>query len=216
MLASGTTNSSGIVYLVWMGSSTVYVTVTAPRLTSYGNTLTLAAAGGRTIALSTPLAGYHCPLMGCAYPLADTLHLTDSMFGATTLTWDNTWGGWLSPIVCTTITTTPAEQTGCCGTPSPRSQQVVYGWNARTSLYGCIVAYTCAACSLPPDAVHWCSNPNTIPITTYNCFIPGVSSFSYVNTVPPNQGWFVAGCGILPWCQNDCPTGPTVTFTITE
>lgn|GEM_PF-4996359 len=49
----------------------------------------------------TPASGFHCFPFGaffgnhaCALPASDTLGLSDSRFGACTLTWDGTLGGW--------------------------------------------------------------------------------------------------------------------------
>ena len=112
LLTSGTTNSSGLSTLLWNRAcaSSVYVTISCSRFTTYTATLTLTANGTTNVTLS-PAAGYDCT--GCtAIPLADTIYLTDSVYGGpVTLTYSA--GNWVSG---TTSWSFPGD--ACCGAAS--------------------------------------------------------------------------------------------------
>ncbi len=79
-LATGATNSSGVVSLSWTGSTTVYVTASAPTggLFTYGQTLTLTCGGGTTLPLF-PTTLY-CTISGCGSLI--TLPSGDSYYGS--------------------------------------------------------------------------------------------------------------------------------------
>jgi len=86
LLASGTTDGSGVAALSWSGSGgSLWVAITgSARFNSYGQTSTLVCGGLQTITL-TVATGYFC-VAGCALPWAGTLHGTDSVLGTATLT----------------------------------------------------------------------------------------------------------------------------------
>lgn len=93
-LATGTTDAGGNVTLYWNATcaTSVYVEVSCPRFVTYTNTGAYTCAATTTVSLSAA-SGYHCA--GCsAIPLADTLHLTDSVYGSTTLSYSA--GNWVS------------------------------------------------------------------------------------------------------------------------
>ena len=214
LLASGITNSSGIVRLSWVGPCTVYVTITASRFASYGQTLTLTTGGGTNVTM-TPASGYYCLQSTCVYPEPATLYLTDSTFGSVTLTYDGTQESWVGT-ACVTYTPDATEVSCCCGGTAgvPVTLQVYYYWNAGFGMYDCNTV-GCSGCGGPPPS-GWCANPNALP-NLMTCYIPGFSSFSATISAPSQYFLFTSSCSnILPWCVNDYPGGPGTTFTVTE
>jgi len=112
LLASGTTNGSGQVALSWSGSSGTYwvaITGQSARFAAYGQSLALTCGGSKVIALATA-SGYHCDCSasGCLLPVADTLFLTDGVYGAVTLAYGSR--------TFTLIGGTPQTLTGWWGT----------------------------------------------------------------------------------------------------
>ena len=105
LLASGATNSSYLVSLLWAGSCHVYVTAHDPsgRFADYGSLLTLTANGTTAITLSAA-SGYVCPYYEpCVYPMiAGTLHCTFANAGAQTFAYSG--GTWTCSFVYLTIT----------------------------------------------------------------------------------------------------------------
>lgn len=95
LLAEAVTPSTGSVTLLWSGSCSVYVTVTATRFASYGQSLTLTQNGTTTIGLSIE-SGYQC-ISGCSTPVAETLNATFTIAGAQTFSFSGS--AWTSTFV---------------------------------------------------------------------------------------------------------------------
>lgn len=97
ILATGTTDGSGNVSLVWTGScsTSVYIeAIYSPQFTTAGGTYTVTAGDTTTITLSAA-TGYHC-ITGCAVPAPDTLHATHPTMGAITFTYSG--GNWIASV----------------------------------------------------------------------------------------------------------------------
>src|ERR1017187_2295453 len=95
LLDTGTT-TTGSIALSWAGvSGTYWVTTTGqtPRFASFAAGASLTCGHTHNINL-TPGSGYACAGNGCNWPIATTLHLTDSTYGSITLTYSGT--GWSS------------------------------------------------------------------------------------------------------------------------
>lgn len=99
LLDSGTTDAVGEVTLSWSGSSgnhVVKVTGASARFDAYDQTLNLTCGGSQSITL-TPATGFHCWVgSGCLLPVADTVHVTDTVLGTATLTYNagiSDWSG---------------------------------------------------------------------------------------------------------------------------
>jgi hypothetical protein len=114
----GTTDAAGVVEIAVPGVGTYSWTITSPsvRLQSQSSTVVVAASGVTDVGVRTlqPATGYRCinwentggdGSRKCAFPVAETLYLTDSVMGAFTLiynaggsgAWEFTrlvaWGG---------------------------------------------------------------------------------------------------------------------------
>jgi hypothetical protein len=95
LLASGITNASYFVQLLWSGTCSVYVTATEPsgKFAVYGKSLSLTAHGTTAITL-TVASGYVCfHYEPCVYPIiAGTLYCTFLNAGPQTFTYSSgTW-----------------------------------------------------------------------------------------------------------------------------
>lgn len=127
---SGTTDATGKVTLTWPGSCTANLTVSCSRFGTYGPTSTAFVSGGTTTVNLTAASGFACA--SCStIPLATTLHLTDSVYGSTTLTYSS--GNWVSS---TTAWSFPGD--GCCGAAS----------------FGMIYTFTGSTCQLSSTYGH--------------------------------------------------------------
>jgi hypothetical protein len=107
LLGTTTTDASGNYSLTGLdgtvGNAIVVVFKKSPRFTQATTTLAYHATDGTSTTWScgktssgvnkalTAASGYQC-LSACADPVSETLYLTDSMYGATTIAW--TGGGW--------------------------------------------------------------------------------------------------------------------------
>lgn len=100
-LASGITDSTGKVSLLWIGTSAIYLTITetSGRFNSYGASPTPFTCGDATTIALTAASGYHCTGV-CLYPLKDTLTFTGGG-GTATLQYGietaGVWSGCYSP-----------------------------------------------------------------------------------------------------------------------
>jgi hypothetical protein len=96
---SYTTDSSGYVYFS-APIATYSYSVSAPRFTTKTGTVNIQFCTGSQVGSGplTPASGYHCSLSSCPYPLPDSVTLTDSVIGTTTLSWvaDRSWEGTLT------------------------------------------------------------------------------------------------------------------------
>lgn len=88
LLASGVTDGSGNIFLGWLGSCTVYITVTGAgvRFAAYGQSETFTSNSSFGINL-TAASGYTCQSR-CGIPLANVLHVTSPLLGSITLTYN--------------------------------------------------------------------------------------------------------------------------------
>lgn len=129
VLTSGKTNSSGKATLVWIGTNSIYVTVTEPsgRFAAYGSTpVAFSCANTTPITINmTAASGYHCS-GGCNFPIKDTLTFTGGG-GTATLQYGifaaSTWSGCYSPSLASAYTAIdPATCIGTIGTANVPTQ----------------------------------------------------------------------------------------------
>lgn len=132
---TGTTNGSGVIAIPIQANGTYTVTVTEAtgRLT-YSASVVVACGTTTHTANMTAAAGYHCidwtSAWGCApYPIADTLFLTDALYGAVTLTWNGT-NAWVG----TKTITTPACNLGSFSCPSQAGIPLTYTLSQTSTL----------------------------------------------------------------------------------
>lgn len=114
---SCTTGSGGTCTFNEANAGTYTYTITADRFVTYTGSVTISGCATTTTNVSvtlSPATGYVCGVVdasghGSPYPVPTTLHLTDSVYGSTTLTWNGTsaWTGTLA-----------ASFAGGCGCPS--------------------------------------------------------------------------------------------------
>ena len=205
LLAFGTTDASGNCSLVWSGSCTVYVTITAERFTPYGQTLSLSANGTQNITL-TPDTGYHCSIVwtNCTWPLSNTLHYTNSFFGNATLTFSgNNCNGTISYVY-----------PGCnqFGLNCPSGTVLVYVNEAgqASTYYG---ANACPTNTVGPGGCGTAAGP-AMPMTS--CFVPGVSAFSASGSFRYGPACDSGTCVDMLYCCAYPTPYPTVSATLTE
>jgi hypothetical protein len=97
-LIASTTTSTGTFLATIPGAGTYHVHVTgSSRFDNYNQSQSLTCGGTKTVTL-TPKSGYHCQCSAavpvCAWPLADTLHASDSNSHTWTLSWTSASVGW--------------------------------------------------------------------------------------------------------------------------
>lgn len=104
----GITDASGVADIALPANGTYAVTIAEAlgRLAYSGSVVVSCGVGVIPLAATMlPTAGYHCISWTTAacrpYPIADTLHLTDPLYGPTTLTWNNTTSRWEGSITVT-------------------------------------------------------------------------------------------------------------------
>lgn len=113
LVETGTTDAAGQVILGVPAAGNYNLSATSPssRFTNISlASRPLTCGGSSTFNFSSFLvAGYHCPCINaCAWPISDTLHLTDSVAGSFTLTrFGGAGGGW--------ATSSNGTQSGTCG-----------------------------------------------------------------------------------------------------
>lgn len=98
VVASGTTDSSGIFRFDVNLSSGYFITVSKSRFVT--QTLVSETSSNRTpsITLAPDTASYHCSQC-CADPLTNTLHVS-STCGSFTITWSATYTAWVGCVAC--------------------------------------------------------------------------------------------------------------------
>jgi hypothetical protein len=210
LLATTTTDSGGNYTFAGItgvsGNAIVIVPVSLVRFTAVNRTLTWTSGAtptssqwgcGKTTpavnTVQTVATGYFC-FSGCAYPVAATLHGTDTWFGSFTLV--NTGSGWLlSPGIS-------YSYPGCFGCPA-KTVTVTFSsieWHWKATFAGC-----------PDDTA---SSPcNTVFGGLITCFIPGVSAFGITGTWP--AGSSASSCLASMFCNNSA-SPPSQTTTLTE
>lgn len=191
-----TTDSTGHVYLS-APVGTYTWTTSHPRFTASSHSITVGCGGSSTgNANLTPASGYHCPcLTDCAWPLKDTLTLTDSVLGTVTLSYGTGWQG-----------TMTYNFPGYCGCPSASGISIF--WTAFTGactargVYG--VNFNLGpAC--PNNAGG--AETDTVGSTSHTC--PENGAFNYSGTITLSPCPTPASFGMI-W------QGSTPTVTITE
>lgn len=173
LLGTQTTNSSGQISLA---AGTYWLIASSGRLN--GSNLTVSA---NTSVTFTSATGYSC-YDSCSIPISNTLHLTDSVFGACTLTYSATGGyssvsGWSG-----TLTGVPST---CCGVGTGN---VTYHLNGPSNdqlyaIFGGFIASSVPTIVCQPSAVnishtfssavscagdmytYWCATTVTITVT---------------------------------------------------
>lgn len=181
LLASGTTDANGQVVLSWPGASgSYYVTVTgSARFASYGQTLTLACPSGTATITLTVATGYHCASgSGCALPYKDTLHASDTLLGAATLTYQTSGtysGSWIA-----TTSYTYAGLTQPNGVVYCFSGTVTIFWRVTGGTFA--IEWDCGQNQVCPDSNNdpWsdpsnCSGVNSVTLSTSIACPPSLS-----------------------------------------
>lgn len=211
LLASTTTDASGNYTFTNIsavsGHAIVIVPVSLVRFTAVNRTLSWISgtpvfssqwgcgkSSPSANTIQTPATGFFC-FAGCAYPVAATLHLTDSWFGSFTVV--NSGSGWVYPTVS-------YSYPGCFGCPA-RTVTVTFSnleWHWLTD-----------------NSVNQCPNDSgaTLAANAFTggqvCFVPGVSAFSFSGTWP--AGSPSAAALISMFCNNSS-SPPSQTTTLTE
>jgi hypothetical protein len=200
VLGSTTTSSSGIFTLnlagVTTGNFIVVTFVFGASLTSQTVSLSYLASGtpssgqwgcNKTTTMATVAlqvaAGYMC--CGCPVPIsqANPLHLTDSVVGAVTLTWNGTrWAG-----------STTYAYPGCSGC-SANNVVVTYTWDCTTLQ----ITWECNATTFcPAPGAGQNGNTNWSPFT---CSNPNVYSLSgSKNAVTQYETHFYCPGAVITW-----------------
>jgi len=147
----GDTDASGIFETGITGTVTCNWTVSKNRFITQTGSFTNSVDCPGSITISVvllPASGYHCACSFLPDPLPDTLHLTDSAYGSTTLTYDAGSGLWIGTLaasysayqwglsqncVADTFTLTYYFPDGYCGTTV---QYTIHGANGTTSCPG--------------------------------------------------------------------------------
>lgn len=97
LISSGTTDSSGSLTLVNDRFLSTYYEVSHSRFSTASGSIANPSSTGVTTVPLTIVSGYHCNSTLCAVPLANSLTVTNSILGSTTLTYTagGTYGnGW--------------------------------------------------------------------------------------------------------------------------
>jgi hypothetical protein len=139
--ATVTTNSSGVVTVTGLTSGSYTFTASfGTRYATASGSFTVASncvpsTGSIPTVTLSPAAGYHC-LCFCSTPVADTLHLTDPVAGAVTLTYNPSSGFWEGAKSGTWTSKYPAGGTaGCvCNTPT---YDLTWKLNYSDATHGC-------------------------------------------------------------------------------
>ncbi len=182
LLASGTTNSSGIVSLTWSGSCTVWVTASEAtgRLTSYAATRTL-GSGTNVITLSNADNSLYACMNCCAIPLKRILTFTSALFGSWTGNWiDQITSGWTpAPVHCPSCSVDAVGVPGFVSNPFPCLVMTCWAFNPST---GC-PANTGTTC----QCIYWSATSMTCP-----------PSFSWTGTATVTSAYGCMKCIIGP------------------
>lgn len=192
---SGTTNSSGQVTLTGVAPG-ASVTISKARFVS--QTITVPAACANSTVTLSPTSSYVC-YSGCADPLAQTLHLTDSVFGAVTLTWNgsNAWVG--------TITINYAS----CFIGCPAATGVPVTYTLPTSGPFTI------ACPKSASSSNLCPSPTgTSTSCTTSLGVTSCPPTLNISGTSPGSPGPACGCFEYLYCLSSC--SGQVSYTITE
>lgn len=157
-LGDTTTDSSGHYSLTVTVPSTDTITVTVTPLSGRFavTAATISVSPGDTATRNVtldPATGYHC-VLGCLYPVYQTLTLTDPRYSLSiTATWDVTFGGWLTGY---TSISYPGNTFFPCGAVTTQVQYTLkaepgLGTKAATGVNYWASAGTCQTC---PSATH--------------------------------------------------------------
>jgi hypothetical protein len=202
----GTTNGSGQVILSLQATGTYSLSVTEPtgRFATFTTTVSVTTCTTTTTVNLLVATGYHCQdwesaggtgNRDCLLPLADTLFLTDSVYGGpTTLTWNTGSSAWLG----SKLVTYPA-----CGLCTHTGTATLRYALARVGGAGSALGlqYSAGGLGCPTDGAATQVNATAVvPPNGLTCPAAFSATFSYTP-----DGFFNMFC-----------SGPAVTFTITE
>lgn len=213
-VASGVTDATGFVTLD-IGTAGVYNVVgdtgTVRFNTVTNSSVSLFCGTQWNVGFSLAVAsGYHClPVtFGCAWPVKDTLQLTDSVYGSTTLAWSSTSGGIWSG-------TKTIFYPGYCGCAATNGPQIYYELNVNgfksnvtTSGIGCCPAPAgsgCADAGITVGALGGGGGTYSIA-----CWNPSGGVFTYI------ENHTMGSCSPVFSLTNLYGASAAVTWTFTE
>lgn len=167
LLASGTTDASGDVSLAWTGTgSTWWVTVggASARFQAFAQSMGLINGNFTPLDLAEA-TGYHCSQL-CLLPLADALHLTDSIVGAVALNYDAGTGNWVG--------TATYNYPGCgaagCGCVANAAVPITYTFDSTTGLVSASFPLASGVSSCPWDTpLGGAGGFDTVSAPSYSC-----------------------------------------------
>jgi hypothetical protein len=135
-LGTITTNSGGAI----SGSPAVTVGQSIDLIDTSGRfalkTITVAAGPSFGTISLTPSSSYVClaSTTGCAWPLSKTVHLTDPVYGAQTLTYNSLSGTWIGTTTTANFPTPLAGSACFAGCPAITPGTMTIRWTIDTSL----------------------------------------------------------------------------------
>jgi hypothetical protein len=214
LLFSGTTNALGQLVGPISGSGTIFVDTQTgntgspvwSRFASLPKTTISATAGGTTtISLGSAASGFAC-VGCCAVPLKTTLFLTDSMYGPTTIAFNDgilIWTG--SPPAGTT-------SPGCGGCP-PGAGSIQYIWSCEPGIDAVVFAggtqstpFFCPG-GFDPEFLNC-----PMATTSVTCLTP-TQAFQFMGTLSLSEACSIGG---EPAGNPSTLYCSTPTFTVTE
>lgn len=193
------TDSNGQVTFTLEPGTYTY-TVTSPRFTTYTGSVTVnndCTATGNTSHLS-PASGYS-PMNGCALPVANTLHVTDSVFGSYTLT--HSGSDWVTNIA-------GASGGGYCSCASQPGALTV---RMRVTPFGTLGAYKILA--------QWACDVDACPIPgdpTFGCALIGILSRFCPPELSMTLTYTTGSCVLADAFTKLIGPNTTITWVITE